>query len=180
MKKNNALGFIESYIPIPSVSKDVRESLEVLSRNLVLAAQQTENIASSAIGSALASGKLKPDKGARRVARERFWERTEPDFFALLGEVNFALEEADGAEQRREAREHAARSWLAVLERAALDLFDAFVPPTEIGALDVRRVVEARRTLRGALRGYGAGGKRLFEALQLPRPEAKPKKEKAA
>jgi CRISPR system Cascade subunit CasA len=180
MDNMTARGLLDSQLPVPAVSAKVEHTLDVLSRRLVFGAQQAENLTSYAIASALTPDETKSDKGARRVARERFWERTEPEFFALLREVTSALEAAGDAEQRGDVRERAARSWLAVLERAALDLFDAFVPPTEIGALYVRRVVEARRTLRGALRGYGAGGKRLFEALQLPRPEAKPKKEKVA
>ena len=180
MDNMTARGFLESQLPVPAVSTELQHTVEVLSRRLVWAAQQAEGLASYAIASVLTPDETKSDKGVRRVARERFWERTEPDFFALLPEATSDLEAGGDTEERREVRERCARSWLAVLERSALDLFDAFVPPTDIGALDVRRVVEARRTLHGALRGYGAGGKRLFEAIQLPRPETKSKKEKAA
>jgi len=184
MDNMTARGFLESELPLPAVAPDLRANVDVLSRRLVLAAQQAEGLASSAIAAVLTPGESKADKGVRRVARERFWERTEAGFFAHLSEATDELGAARDSEERRAARERCAGSWRDVLARAALDLFDEFLPPTEIGALDVPTVVQARRSLHVALRGYGAGGKRLFDALGLPQPEAKPKnkskKEKAA
>jgi hypothetical protein len=66
------------------------------------------------------------------------------------------------------------------MERAALAIFDDMVPVQYALSPKVRYVVEGRRFLVLTLLGYGARGLELFRNLQLPAPETKTGKGKAA
>lgn len=73
-----------------------------------------------------------------------FWSRTEPAFFDAVQALKAALE-ADDAK----ARDAACEAWLEALHRAALELFDSFVPlVADIAAPDLQRIVLARRDLQ--------------------------------
>ena len=67
-----------------------------------------------------------------------------------------------------------------VMEHAALAIFDDMAPVQDALSPDVRRVVEGRRFLVRTLLGYGSRGVELFKNLQLPVPETKTRKGKAA
>jgi len=66
------------------------------------------------------------------------------------------------------------------MERAAFAIFDDMAPVQDALSPDVKRVVDGRRFLVLALRGYGSRGVELFKNLQLPVPEGKARKGKAA
>jgi CRISPR system Cascade subunit CasA len=113
------------------------------------------------------------DGGKIADARERFWDRTEPMFGDLLAPLARRLEESD-EESGRVIRLAAREEWLKELQRTTETLFDELVPQTDFDLFDIKileRRVEARRALRGAMRGYGKFGQALFKSLQLPTPE---------
>lgn len=72
-----------------------------------------------------------------------FWGETESTFFSSLQAIRAALE-SDDAKSGHAARE----AWLGGLHRAALRLFDSFVAlSAELGAPDLRRAIQAQRSL---------------------------------
>jgi hypothetical protein len=73
-----------------------------------------------------------------------------------------------------------ANTWRAVMERAALVIFDDVAPVQDALSPNVKRVVDGRRSLVLTLLGYGARGVELFKNLQLPVPETKTRRGKAA
>lgn len=171
-----ARGFVESALPLRITEPRVQQTIDVLSRRLVLGAREAEGLVSYAVASALTPGDAgSSDKGQRRIARERFWERTEGPFFTTLDDTTAALQAPD-APPGAEILDRTIDEWLGVLRRHGLELFDQLVPFDDVGLADVERLVDARRSLHLAFRGYGQGGQRLFKALNLPLPAAKPKR----
>jgi hypothetical protein len=75
---------------------------------------------------------------------------------------------------------HLAQTWRAVLEHAALAIFDDIAPMQDALSHDIKRVVEGRRFLVRTLLGYGKRGVEFFKDLQLPVPDMKTKRGKAA
>lgn len=164
MDNMTARGFVETRMPLPLVDDDVRASFDRLARELVKGAREAEGLISMAVGHALPN-QSGSDKGERRLARDRFWDRTEDDFFRLLRDLPERLraEEFDTMVVRE--------AWRGILRRISLAIFDALVPLDDIEERDIERLVRARRNLAGAFRGFGAGA-RLFTALNLPPPES--------
>ena len=66
------------------------------------------------------------------------------------------------------------RRWAPVMERVALRLFDEYAPSDGLEDRHMHRYVKARFYLVRTLRGYGKGGKSLFERdLGIPSPKTK-------
>jgi CRISPR system Cascade subunit CasA len=178
MKQMKARGFVESLMPVrlPPEPLDPQE-FEVLIRQLVGGAREavfslTTAVRLAAYGESRSAPK---DGGLMSLARDRFWDRTEPLFFAALASFDAVPqdEQAIGAQLLAVPRE-----WRSQLMDAALAVFDALVPLDRIEDGEMERVVTARRQLVRTLTGYDNGGKRLFHALQLEAPETKAKKQK--
>jgi hypothetical protein len=73
-----------------------------------------------------------------------------------------------------------AQTWRAVLERVALAIFDDMAPMQDALSHEIKRVVESRRFLVRTLLGYDKRGVEFFKDLQLPAPETKTRRGKAA
>jgi hypothetical protein len=124
------------------------------------------------MATALMSAAIRP----LTTARDRFWADTNDRFFATLNDISrLAAEDLAG-----DAAMPMARTWRAVMERAALAIFDDMAPVEDALSPDVKRVVEGRRFLVRMLLGYGKSGVKLFENLWLPTPETKTTRGKAA
>ena len=176
MDNMKARGFVESVMPVrlPPEALDPQE-FEVLIRQLVGGAREavfslTTAVRIAAYGESRSAPK---DGGLMSLARDRFWDRTEPLFFAALEAFDAAPEDEDaiGALLLEVPRE-----WRSQLMTAALAVFDVLVPLDRIEDGEIERVVVARSQLVWSLTGYGKGGKRLFDALGLEAPETKAKK----
>jgi hypothetical protein len=118
----------------------------------------------------LFSDGAKPDTNAAlfTALRAEFWQQTERAFY------DCAARAAGGAE-----RQAISAAFLSELRRVALALFAQAAPITDSGHPE--RVAAAAKWLGVALHGAGKSGVKLFEALGLELPEAKPKaKRKAA
>lgn len=164
MRQAAARGFVETRMPLPLVDDDVRAAFDEFARHLVKGAREAEGLIAMAVGHALPN-QSGSDRGERRLARDRFWDRTEDGFFRLLRDLPERLRTEDS--NTMVVREE----WLGVLRRESLAIFDELVPLDDIEERDVERLVRARRTLVGAFHGFGPGA-RLFTALNLPPPEA--------
>jgi hypothetical protein len=101
--------------------------------------------------------------------RERFWTDTERNFHDLLVEAIVRLETADTGD----AQIALAEEWRRTLEQRALRIFDETTPFDDFGATDPRQLVEARRSLVLAFKGFGKMGRRLFNELGLPAAQPK-------
>lgn len=176
MDKMKARGFVESLMPVrlPPEALDPQE-FEALIRQLVGGAREagfslTTAVRLAAYGESRSAPK---DGGLMSLARDRFWDRTEPLFFAALDSFDAAPQEEDaiGALLLEVPTE-----WRSQLMAAALTVFDVLVPLDRIEDGEIERVVVARSQLVWSLTGYGKGGKRLFDALGLEAPETKAKK----
>jgi hypothetical protein len=168
-------------VRLPPEALDVAE-FEVVIRQLVGGAREAAFSVTTAVRlAAYGESRSTPkDGGLINLARDRFWDRTEPLFFSALDSFVDAVPDDDAAVGRRLLEVPA--DWRRQLHGAALRVFDELVPLERIEDGEIERVVTARSQLVWSLEGYGKGGKRLFEALQLAPPEttAKQRGKKAA
>lgn len=165
MDNMKARAFVESEMPLPAAPDDeTRARLDALATDLVLSANQVAGLLRSAVRYALFSPGATVKLEAELLAslRERLWEQTEQDFFALL------------VQEREEARTH----WLGRLRAIALALFDEAAPLTPENGGAAPRISRARRNLVFALTGFGKEGAALFELLRLPAAQSRAKKGK--
>ncbi|MDO5603768.1 MAG: type I-E CRISPR-associated protein Cse1/CasA [Paracoccus sp. (in: a-proteobacteria)] len=109
----------------------------------------------AALGPVLAEGE------SREAVREAFYAQTQDGFEAA------AMALQSGAEASGVARD-----WLAVMRRAAMDLFETRALPG-LADRDIavqHRIVQAHRHLSAAFAGYGKRGGDAFGAMGLPQP----------
>ncbi|MEZ5836633.1 MAG: type I-E CRISPR-associated protein Cse1/CasA [Geminicoccaceae bacterium] len=156
-----ARGFIECEMPLLMVDEETRPAVEQLIRDLILGANEVENLTGYAITTAL--GEMKRDQGVRWQVSERFWSDTEPDFLDL---VSVRMEHSTDAAGKLAI----SRDWISILRRTSLAIFDELVPPTAIDSGDPLKYVKARSMLHRALQGYDKMGNRIFKALNLEPP----------
>lgn len=154
MENMKPLDFTLSVQPFVSLSDDGALMLA----GLVEAADRAALALRAALEPLLAAGE------AREAVREAFFAATEGAF----------RERFDALQADAPPAEVAGR-WLTDLREAALDAFDAVALPglDQRGAGDIERIVTARRTLFGTLRGDGKYGGQLFGALQMTKPARK-------
>jgi hypothetical protein len=159
---------------LPPEALDPQE-FEVLIRQLVGGAREAVfSLATAVRLAAYGESRSAPkDGGLISLAWDRFWDRTEPLFFAALASFDaIPQDEQDiGAQLLAVPRE-----WRSQLMAAALAVLDALVPLDRIEDGEIERVVAARRQLVRSLTGYDKGGKRFFDALQLEVPQSKAQK----
>ena len=171
MDNMKARAFVESEMPLPGTDPARAEVLAEVARRLVEAAEA----AASALRAAVRDAHYGRDSGADAAplaaVYESFWTQTHDRFFALL---RAAADRPSG--DWEDALAEAAPKWRAALRTTALALFDQAAPldPSAV-SFDPKRIVDARRNLFGTFEGWGAFGTKLFAALLLPSPEAKPK-----
>lgn len=178
MDNMKARGFVESEMPLPGATNSVtRGRIDRFAKALVLGAEAAASLTRSAVRTALfdPDAKVKADAEVLNLAREKLWEATEHGFFTALNApgAHLGTDETPNPEHR---------FWLAILRRAAIDIFDELAPLAADMSAHAARLSAARRGLLFAFAGYGAGGEALFAALNIPLPEkpAKPKARKAA
>jgi CRISPR system Cascade subunit CasA len=177
MKSMKALAFFEGETPEISISHASAEIAQK-AKDLVAAAKNVARALGQAVKIALygEGTKIGASTTPLTTARDRFWADTNDDFFAILNDFS-VLNAEDIA---GDAAAPIARKWRAVMERAALSIFDDMAPVHDVLSPDVKRVVDGRRFLVLTLLGYGTDGVELFKCLQLPVPETKARKGKAA
>jgi CRISPR system Cascade subunit CasA len=170
MDNMKALAFMEAETPDILAPPGKVDGVARAAQNLVVAANEAANLLVQAVKRATWGDRATVafDSTPLTSARDRFWSATTDEFFTVLNRLSAAGDKA------------ATSAWRLTLERAALAVFDEAVPIEDAQAGHLDRLIEGRRLLVLGLRGYGAAGKRLFEALALPLPEKKAKKAKVA
>jgi CRISPR system Cascade subunit CasA len=178
MDNKKARAFTEAETPDITFRCGGRGAVAEKARDFTAAANEVARTLSQAVKIALYGGGA--DVGATTAllttARGRFWADTDETFFAILNDLSMLPAE----KLARDATVPIAHAWRSVMERAALAIFDDMVPVQYALSPKVRYVVEGRRFLVLTLLGYGARGLELFRNLQLPAPETKTGKGKAA
>lgn len=171
--KMKARHFIESEMPLHLVREELFPEYSRTVDAMVAGARDAAFILGVNVRQALFGNNAPSDGGKIADARDRFWDRTEPMFGAILGPLARDLEGSDeqgGVKLRQDVREQ----WLCTLQRTTEKLFDDLVPQTDFDIFDIKtleRRIEARRALRSAMRGYGKRGQALFTSLQLHPPD---------
>ncbi len=172
MSNMSPLDFVFSRHPLLTANDpadtDAQRALEDRARNLVEAGNLVHRLL---LGACMSLQHDAPaDKGDLPAVTESFFTRTEDAFFAALGRLKEAPEEAGAALVR-------------ALRQVALAEFEALALP---GLPDrkpehAQRVVRAHRHLVAALSGYGTRGVELFARLGLdPPPSRKSRQEEPA
>jgi CRISPR system Cascade subunit CasA len=173
MDKMKARDFTESEMPLHLVREELFQGYSHTVTAMVAGAREVAFILRVSVRQALFGDNAPSDGGKIADARERFWDLTEPMFGDILAPLAQKLEDSDAASDR-DIRGDARERWLCALQRIAENLFDELVPQTDFDIFDIKtleRRIEARRALRGALRGYGKFGQALFKSLQLSPPQ---------
>ena len=181
MDNMKARDLIEGEMPLHLVREELFEGYSHTVEAMVAGARDAAFILRVSARQALFGDNAPSDGGKIADARDRFWDRTEPAFGAILGPLAEELENSDSASERA-VRQDAREQWLRTLKEIAQDLFDDLVPQTDFDIFDIKtleRRIEARRALRSALRGYGKLGHALFNSLQLPPPEPPKRSERS-
>jgi hypothetical protein len=156
------------YTRQPDITVPVGDSEAVAekARDFVAAANEVAGALGQAVKIALYGDRTDVGRNTTPLttARDRFWADTNDRFFATLNDFSkLPAEELAG-----DAAIPMARAWRAVMERAALAIFDDMAPVQDALSPDVKRVVEGRRFLVRMLLGYGASGVKLFgQSLDL-------------
>lgn len=178
MDNMKARAFVEAETPeIVAPEGDV-EGIAEKARGLVKAASVAAVCLNQALKLALYGdgAEVGNDKTPVASARERFWADTNDSFFDVLNAVAAGVADADAVA----GEPPYARVWQRVLRTAALSVFDDTAPMSDATSNDVKRVIDGRRFLVGALTGYGKQGKEFLASLKLPLPETKARKSERA
>jgi hypothetical protein len=141
-----------------------------LADHLVKAAFTAVSALGFAVKSALFGADAKPDSNSTLLdaPRERLWTDTEREFHDVITEAIAQFERSE-----RDVEIALAEEWRGTLEQRALRIFDETAPLDDFGAIDPRQVVEARRSLVLAFKGFGKMGRGLFNELGLPAAQPK-------
>lgn len=99
------------------------------------------------------------------TARTALWHATEAPFFSTVRSFVAGGSGEDDADTL-------CADFRAVLERAVLEVFDAWCPLETATPRKMRSLVTARYNLSQTMRGRSKSGKKLFELLRLPPPES--------
>ena len=171
MDNMKALAFAETEMPLHAVDPDLANRLLTLADHFVKAAFTAASALGFAVKIALLGADAKPGLNSTLLdgPRERLWTDTERDFHDLLTEAIVQLETADTGDVQTALAEE----WRGTLEQRALRIFDETAPLDDFGAIDPRQVVEARRSLVLAFKGFGKMGRGLFNELGLPAAQPK-------
>jgi CRISPR system Cascade subunit CasA len=178
MDNMKARAFTEAETPDIVIPRGNSEVLAEKAKDFVAAATEVARVLSQAVKIALygEDADVGVDTTPLTTARDRFWADTNDRFFDTLNNCSLlAAKDITG-----DAAAPIAHIWRASMERAALAIFDDMVPIQVTLAGDLKRVVEGRRFLVRILLGYGTRGVELFKNLQLPVPETKTRRGKAA
>jgi len=171
MDNMKARSFVESELPVfDAPSPQAMDLHDEILAGLINGADECATQLRQAVRAALFSDGAKPDTNAAlfTALRAEFWQQTEQAF------QDCAARAAAGA-----ARQEVSAAFLTVLRAVTLKLFAEAAPIT--GSDHPERVAAAAKWLGIALHGAGKSGRKLYEALGLDLPEAKPKpKGKAA
>ncbi|MCB5412198.1 type I-E CRISPR-associated protein Cse1/CasA [Pseudogemmobacter faecipullorum] len=164
MSNAKAVDYLFSKVPLIDLDPQAEQ--------LLIAMIEAANLFSQSLYGALTGAGIEGE--TRDLLRETLYVQTQSGFEQALSQLS-------AAPLAEEIRETLARSWLALLRKTAMALFEARVLPG-LGDLpmdDQKKIADAHRNLGAAFAGYTPQGGKAFDALGLQRPVVKKKKEAA-
>ena len=153
-----------------------QQALDELARHFSEAADQAVSQLLAALKKALFSGQKNAsnDKGIIDQTRVHFFDATEDQFHHLLDDLLQEMPE-DGLLTDPNA---SARHWLRIMRHEALAIFDRLAPVPLQDAEKAKTIVNAYGILNATFAGLTKQSKTLYDKLELPLPEKKPKAQK--
>lgn len=176
----DVLGYVESTMPMFMLADpEANAGLEAIIGNYVLAAYAVRSLLIGQIISALYRRikDAKRDSSQLAAASDRFFDRTQADFFEVIGALCARLRADTEADTTAEAQR-----WLDCMTAAAIGVFDEMVPLQPLagrlrteseGQPPVHAALAARKWLVLALKGVTKPGRGIYEQLKLT-PAAPP------
>ena len=174
MNKMEAIAYLIAEEPLHlAKTPNQQQALDDLARHFSEAADQAVSQLLAALKKALFSGQKNAsnDKGILDQARAHFFDGTEDQFHHLLDDLVQEMPE-DG---RLTDPTASARHWLWIMRCEALAIFDRLAPVPLQDAEKAKDIVDAYGILNATFAGRTKQSKTLYDKLELPLPEKKPK-----
>lgn len=180
MDNMKPLDFGEALMPlIVTGSQEGDREVSENAKALLAAAEAAASQLVNSIKRALYGAKTKADSDSSVLgaARARFWAETEDRFYQLLQDAaDRIIEAGDAIETMNEGlSKELKEKWLDAIKRRALAIFDDTAPIDAAESDKITDLIEGRKFLALAFRGYGAYGNAIYAALGLPIPDKKRK-----
>lgn len=140
-------------MPVHAVPAETRGAFEGRTAVLIHGAQEAAGLTTRQIKAALFRS-TRDAAGDFAPVEDRFWQETEPAFFALLTDLVAISGDTDAWGALR-------WDWCRTLRREAERLFDEAVPPQRVEIDRIGRLVQARKWLVRGFRGNGSVVRRL-------------------
>ena len=179
MNNMEAIAYLIAEEPLHlAKTPDQQRALDDLARHFSEAADQAVSQLLAALKKALFSGQKNAsnDRGILDQARAHFFDATEDRFHHLLDDLLQEMPE-DG---RLTDPNASARYWLRIMRHEALTVFDRLAPVPLQDAEKAKTIVNAYGILNATFAGLTKQSKTLYDKLELPLPEKKPKAQKEA
>lgn len=150
----------EGQMPLIQVEEKVRSKYENLASAFIQTSEQVSNNVRRYIKEAMFKrpGDIKGDFSFIEI---RFWADTETDFYVALNKLHKALVENEDTIEIK-------RSWLRVLAKTGVALFDSYSQSNQIEVGDPKRIAVARRNMH---RFNSENNKKIRELLDLPKAQ---------
>ena len=177
MNNMEAIAYLFAEEPLHlAKTPDQQQALDDLARQFSEAADQAVSQLLVALKKALFSSQKNAsnDKGILDQARADFFDATEDPFHRLLDNLLQEMPE-DGCLADPNA---SARHWLRIMRSTALATFDRLAPVPLQDAEKAKTIVNAYGILNATFAGLTKQSKTLYDKLELPLPEKKPKAQK--
>jgi len=167
MDNMKARAWMEGEWPLLRFDDTTRDWLAKFIRRATAGADTVARLVTGAVKSAFFD-RPRDAAGDFGFIAERFFRDTEGAFYSALDEVARSVgDHSDDEDPTIEAL----RRWAPIMAKAALRLFDEYVPYEGLEDRDMHRHVKARFFLTLALGGHGTTGKALFDGdLGIPSP----------
>ncbi|MFM9938436.1 MAG: type I-E CRISPR-associated protein Cse1/CasA [Hyphomicrobiaceae bacterium] len=179
MDNMKPLDFAEALLPLILTGSAIADdAIKELARHWVEAADMVANQTVTAVRLALYGEKSKADRDSTvlEAVKARFWADTDDAFYAALRSAADSLEAESDSECHADMNRAASAGWLATLRRHALAIFDDAVPIEDAEGHRIEDIITGRKMLGLMLNGQGKGGAGLYQLLDQPSPEAKPRR----
>ncbi len=152
----------EGKMPLINVDESIRENYESVIEHLIKTSELVANNVRKFVKEAMfrRPGDVKGDFS---FIDNRFWNNTEPEFYATLEKLRISL--SDGADIYADVVVGIKLQWLNTLFRTGEQLFDEYSQSNQIDVADPKRIALAHRNLR---KFNQKKNKKIIEILDLP------------
>ncbi|MDW7776037.1 MAG: type I-E CRISPR-associated protein Cse1/CasA [Methanosarcinales archaeon] len=152
----------EGKMPLINVDESIRENYESVIEHLIKTSELVADNVRKYVKEAMfrRPGDV---KGNFSFIDNKFWNNTEPDFYATLEKLRISL--SDGDDIHTDAVVGIKLQWLNTLFRTGEQLFDEYSQSSQIDVADPKRIALAHRNLR---KFNQKNNKQIIKILDLP------------